>query len=112
MQWNDEALRDQFYLNLTEELKDEIAPVGKPKTYFEMKTLAIGLDTRLCERRLERSNTTSRPPSNKVHVSSFHMVPPSHQSCLYFGSSSPSSFCTKTFGTPLTLGRRNNPHGN
>jgi hypothetical protein len=26
MHWNDEALRDQFYLNLKEELKDEIAP--------------------------------------------------------------------------------------
>jgi len=28
--WNDEAFRDQFYLNLKDELKDEIAPVGKP----------------------------------------------------------------------------------
>ena len=62
IQWNDEALRDQFYLNLKDEIKDEIAPVGKPKTYLEMKTLAIRLDARLSERRLERSNTTTRPP--------------------------------------------------
>jgi hypothetical protein len=32
MQWNDKALQDQFYLNLKEELNDEIAPVSKPKT--------------------------------------------------------------------------------
>ena len=43
--WNDEAFRDQFYLNLKEEIKDEIAPVGKPKTYLELKTLAIHLNT-------------------------------------------------------------------
>jgi hypothetical protein len=55
MHWNDQALRDQFYLNLKEELKDEIAPVGKPGTYLELKTLAIRLDARLHERRLERS---------------------------------------------------------
>jgi len=65
MHWNDEALRDQFYLNLKEELKDEIAPVGKPKTYFDLKNLAIRLDARLSERRLERSNATTRPPPAK-----------------------------------------------
>ena len=59
MQWNDKALRDQFYLNLKEELKDEIAPVGKPKTYLKMKTLTIQLDARLFEQRLKRANTTS-----------------------------------------------------
>ena len=61
LKWNDEAFRDQFYLNLKEEIKDEIAPVGKPKTYLEMKTLAIRLDTRLFERRLERPTRT--PPA-------------------------------------------------
>jgi len=69
MHWNDQALRDQFYLNLKEELKDEIAPVGKPNTYLQLKALAIRLDTRLYERRLERSNAgtaTSRPPPTKT----------------------------------------------
>jgi hypothetical protein len=61
LKWNDEAFRDQFYLNLKEEIKDEIAPVGKPKTYLEMKTLAIRLDARLFERRLERP--TKPPPA-------------------------------------------------
>jgi hypothetical protein len=59
LKWNDEAFRDQFYLNLKEEIKDEIAPVGKPKTYLEMKTLAIRLDARLFERHLERPTKPS-----------------------------------------------------
>ena len=61
LKWNDEAFRDQYYLNLKEEIKDEIAPVGKPKTYLDMKTLAIRLDARLFERRLERP--TKPPPA-------------------------------------------------
>src|SRR5271170_7210892 len=65
MHWNDEALHDQFYLNLKEELKDEIAPVGKPKTYLDLKNLAIWLDARLSERRLERPDATTRPPPAK-----------------------------------------------
>ena len=44
MHWNDEAFQDQFYLNLKEELNDEIAPIGRPKTYAKLKTLAIRLD--------------------------------------------------------------------
>ena len=65
MNWNDAALRDQFYVNLKDEIKDEIAPVGKPKTYLDMKNLAIRLDARLFERRLERSAATTRPPLAK-----------------------------------------------
>jgi hypothetical protein len=61
LKWNDEAFRDQFYLNLKDEIKDEIAPAGKPKTYLEMKTLAIRFDARLSERRLERP--TKPPPA-------------------------------------------------
>jgi hypothetical protein len=77
--WNDEAFRDQFYLNLKEEIKDEIAPVGKPKTYLELKTLAIRLDARLYERRLERPSTgaTSKPPPPKLANRSFTWTTPS-----------------------------------
>jgi hypothetical protein len=71
MTWNDQAYRDQFYLNLKDELKDEIAPVGKPPTYRELKELAIRLDARLYERRLERTNATrsiftTRTPLNRL----------------------------------------------
>src|SRR5271155_4701898 len=65
LKWNDEAFRDQFYLNLKDDVKDEIAPVGKPKTYLDLKNLAIRLDARLYERRLERSGSTTRPPPTK-----------------------------------------------
>ena len=61
MHWNDEALWDQFYLNLKEELKDEIAPIGRHKTYAKLKTLAVRLDARLFERRLERSSANTHP---------------------------------------------------
>jgi Retrotransposon gag protein len=80
MHWNDEALRDQFYLNLKEELKDEIAPVGKPKTYLDLKALAIRLDARLFERRLERSNATTRPPPAKPASRPFTWATPSTNS--------------------------------
>jgi hypothetical protein len=78
MHWNDEALRDQFYLNLKEELKDEIAPVGKPKTYLELKNLAIRLDARLFERRLERPGaSTTRTPQAKPTARPFAWSAPS-----------------------------------
>src|SRR5277367_980925 len=38
MHWNDEALRDQFYLNLKEELKDKIAPSACPKRTSNSRT--------------------------------------------------------------------------
>jgi len=59
MHWNDETLRDQFYLNLKEELKDEIAPIGPPTTYAELKALAIRLGARLFEQRLEHSGANT-----------------------------------------------------
>jgi hypothetical protein len=74
--WNDEAFRDQFYLNLREDLKDEIAPVGKPKTYLELKTLTIRLDARLFERKLERTggagaNSSKSPPTRPGAIRPF-----------------------------------------
>ena len=74
LKWNDEAFRDQFYLNLKDEIKDEIAPVGKPKTYLEMKTLAIRFDARLSERRLERP---TRPPPARPATRPFAWSTPS-----------------------------------
>ena len=61
--WNDMAFRDQFYLGLKEEVKDDIAPVGKPADLAGLKDLAIRLDTRLNERRLERQGYSSRGQS-------------------------------------------------
>lgn len=61
--WNDIALRDQFYLGLKEEVKDDIAPIGKPADLAGLKDLAIRLDSRLHERRLERQGYASRGQS-------------------------------------------------
>ena len=76
LKWNDEAFRDQFYLNLKDDVKDEIAPVGKPKTYLDLKNLAIRLDARLYKRRLERSGSTTRPPPTKPVSRPFAWSPP------------------------------------
>src|SRR5271169_2419745 len=93
MHWNDEALRDQFYFNLKEELKDEIAPVGKPQTYLDLKNLAIRLDARLFERRLEHSNATTRPPPAKPALRPFAWSIP---------SASPAPAPAPTSAPPLT----------
>ena len=53
LSWNDAAFRDQFYLNLDKEIKNNMAAFGKPATLKLLKELAIRLDTRLEERRLE-----------------------------------------------------------
>ena len=57
--WNDAAFRDQFYLGLKEEVKDQIAPIGKPADLAGLKELAIRLDARLFERRLEQRGPSS-----------------------------------------------------
>jgi hypothetical protein len=53
LSWNDSAYRDQFYFNLDRDIKDTIAPFGKPETFKGLKELAIRLDARKEERRLE-----------------------------------------------------------
>src|SRR6202165_3843093 len=54
LEWNDAALRDQFYRGLKDEIKDELAPLGRPATLAKLKELATRLDSRLQERALER----------------------------------------------------------
>jgi len=50
LSWNDAALRDQFYLNLRDDVKDELAPLDRPQTLSALKELATRLDSRLEER--------------------------------------------------------------
>jgi len=63
LSWNDAALRDQFYLNLRDDVKDELAPLDRPQTLSALKELATRLDSRLEERRREHRHL-SYPPSN------------------------------------------------
>jgi len=51
LSWNDAALRDQFYLNLRDDVKDELAPLDQPQTLSALKELATRLDSRLDSRR-------------------------------------------------------------
>lgn len=52
--WNNAALQSQFRLGLAEEVKDELARVDPPKSLRELTQLAIRIDNRLHERRLEK----------------------------------------------------------
>jgi len=63
LSWNDAALRDQFYLNLRDDVKDELVPLDRPQTLSAFKELATHLDSRLEERRREHRNPP-HPPSN------------------------------------------------
>jgi hypothetical protein len=67
--WNDSAFRDQFYLNLDKEIKNNMAAFGKPDTLKGLKDLAIRLDTRLEERRLEVRQEQSRAPYSSTRPS-------------------------------------------
>src|ERR1700694_4140477 len=61
LEWNDAALRDQFYRGLKDEIKDELAPLGRPATLAKLKELATLLDSRLQERALERRQAYPTP---------------------------------------------------
>jgi hypothetical protein len=47
LSWNDDALRDQFYLGLKDRIKDSMAHLDHPQTLANMKELALRLDARL-----------------------------------------------------------------
>ena len=51
--WNDPAFRDVFYRGLDKDIKNIMAAFGKPVTYKLLKELAVRLDSRFEERRLE-----------------------------------------------------------
>jgi hypothetical protein len=67
LNWNDDALRAQFYSGLKSEVKDALALSNvDPTTVQELSALAIRLDNRLHERRQESKTRTfsSRPTPN------------------------------------------------
>src|ERR1700686_666899 len=61
LEWNDAALRDQFYRGLKDEIKDGLAPLGRPATLAKLKELATRFDSRLQERVLERRQAYPTP---------------------------------------------------
>lgn len=61
--YGDAPMRDHFYSGLKDEVKDELAKVEKPQTFEALKTVAIRIDNRLFERRMEKTGATSREDS-------------------------------------------------
>lgn len=53
--WNDAALQGVFVKGLNEQLKDELAARDEPTDLTSLVSLAIRLDNRLRERRLEKT---------------------------------------------------------
>ncbi|KAH9245144.1 hypothetical protein BASA81_017399 [Batrachochytrium salamandrivorans] len=82
LDWNDSALRAQFYFGLSYEIKDALVHFDTPSTLSLAIQQAIKVDNRLYERRLERTedfqhswNNPRRPPPPSPMV-----VPPPRSS--------------------------------
>ncbi len=58
--WNDSALSSQFYTGLKDSLKDDLSKVTKPSSLNKLIQIAIRLDNRDHERRLERGHAVSK----------------------------------------------------
>ena len=52
--WNDDALKAQYYRGLKDGVKDEIARSDRPEDLQAMISLAVKIDNRIYERGLER----------------------------------------------------------
>jgi hypothetical protein len=72
--WNEQALSRQFYKNLPDRLKDEIARIGKPAALKTLQDLVATLDQRYWERQSEinrdkKSSNSNSTPANKSTAS-------------------------------------------
>lgn len=54
LDWPDEPLMTQFYAGLKEEVKDELAKQDRPDEFADFVKMAVRIDNRLYERRLEK----------------------------------------------------------
>lgn len=66
--WDDEPLMSQFYEGLKEEVKDELVKEDRPAELSEYIAMAVRIDNRLYERRMEkqgrRNNESWKPKNN------------------------------------------------
>ncbi|KAH9269614.1 hypothetical protein BASA83_008264 [Batrachochytrium salamandrivorans] len=62
--WNDAALRSQFYHGLSSEIKDALVHFDNPSSVSAAMDMAIRIDNRLFERRQEQRFSHQRPSSN------------------------------------------------
>ena len=63
IRWNDSALYNRFYEGLTDDIKDEIAKYGRPKTLVDLQNFATSLDGRMYDRYLEKRDAASSVPA-------------------------------------------------
>jgi hypothetical protein len=62
LEWNDEALADKYYQGLKNNIKDNITRIAKQSdTLLVMIEVAVKIDNRIYERRMERRGTYTRP---------------------------------------------------
>lgn len=72
--WGDNALRDQYYRGLRDDVKDEIARSERPDTFQGMIDMAVKVDNRMFERRLEKKGQY-RPESKKRNKGNYWPQP-------------------------------------
>uniref|UniRef100_A0A4W6DS42 CCHC-type domain-containing protein n=1 Tax=Lates calcarifer TaxID=8187 RepID=A0A4W6DS42_LATCA len=65
-EWNPVALFDAFIHGLSEQLKDQLAPLELPPTLEELIALTIKIDNRLFDREMERLRATLAVPRQRA----------------------------------------------
>jgi hypothetical protein len=77
--WDDHALRAQYYKGLKDSVKDEMARSDKPDDLAEMIELAIKIDDRMYERKLEKKgqyhNTQHKKPNSQPQQKAYWPQP-------------------------------------
>ena len=64
IEWNNSALRYQFYSGLKDIIKDELCKLDRPESLAKLMEIAIQIDNRIHERRLEKR--PNRPPMKTI----------------------------------------------
>jgi hypothetical protein len=72
-QWGKAALQHQFYIDLKDGVKDEIARSEKPDDLQELIALAVKIDNRIYERSLEKRGQYSQEHKRKKTSGKYHL---------------------------------------
>ena len=76
-EWGENSLCDTFLHSLSEDIKDHLAPLDLPSKFDSLVALAIKIDNRLHERRMEKARCNDRPPAQWGQPSPFRFPAPS-----------------------------------
>ncbi|KAH9264572.1 hypothetical protein BASA83_011980 [Batrachochytrium salamandrivorans] len=74
IEWNDSALRSQFYHGLSSEIKDALVHFDNPASVSAAMDLAIRIDNRLFERRQEQRLSFQRPSFGMLQQLQLHLI--------------------------------------